>query len=250
MPGAKDNFIEYLAAYGFQWDGKITYQSERHPLYREALEQLNNKALLYACDCSRKSIQTTSRLGSCGYIYPDTCREQEKPWQSAAIRIRTHDRSIGLEDPIQGPFYQNLHHDLGDFILQRRDGLFAYQLAVVVDDHHQQMTEVVRGFDILDNTPRQIYLQQQLGYSTPAYVHLPIITNNDGKKLSKQTYATPIHHENALAVLTYCWQALGQQPLPKHLKNIDTFWRYAIDLWDRNRIPKRQTITQSIQQSE
>ena len=175
IPGSADDILRTLDNYGFQWQGEVLYQTHRKPAYEEALQQLLANDLIYRCVCSRKALQEQAEQGELGIIYPGLCANKQHPENiESAIRIRTRNQHTEFEDQIMGRYGHNLKQDLGDFIVRRRDGLFAYQLAVVIDDEFQQITDIVRGIDLLDSTPRQIYLQQRLDYNTPTYAHLPI----------------------------------------------------------------------------
>src|SRR3954469_20414140 len=191
LPGADDAILDALSRLGLQWDGEVVYQSKRHDLYRRALERLRPDT--YWCSCSRREIADSSLgLATDGApIYPGTCRHGTKG-DRRALRLRTNAETIIFEDRVQGRQEQVLERAVGDFVLYRADGLFAYQLAVVVDDADQGVTDVVRGADLLDSTPRQIYLQRLLGMPTPRYLHVPVAVDAGGEKLSKQTGAQAV----------------------------------------------------------
>ena len=232
--GATENILQTLAAFEFEWDGDIMLQSRRYALYEQALERLNALGLIYPCSCSRKEISDSAAHGIEGSIYPGTCRERNLktgiPW---AWRIRTGTEEIHFKDAIQGEQSQLLSRDIGDFVLKRADGQYAYQLAVVVDDAEQGITHVVRGADLINSTPRQIYLQQILGYPTPVYAHLPLATNVQGEKLSKQTLAKSLDHGNPTLSLWNALKFLGQRP-PSELKGatLRNLWSWAIEHWN------------------
>jgi glutamyl-Q tRNA(Asp) synthetase len=245
MKGAADNILRTLEAFGFAWNDEVVYQSQRAKLYAETLNVLQNKQLIYPCTCTRKEIADSGNaLGIDGVIYPKTCLKHAPETDiHAAYRIMTLDKNIAFLDEIQGEITQNLARDVGDFILKRADGLFAYQLAVVADDAAQGITHIVRGADLLDSTPRQLYLQQVLGFATPNYAHIPIVANIVGEKLSKQTLAEPIdislpeyHILNALSFL-------GQQP-PAELKNanLNEIWCWATSNWKLSQVPKKRQV--------
>lgn len=238
---ATEAIIRTLALYGFEWDQPIVYQSQRLPLYLAALQTLSPH--LYPCHCSRKKLQAAAHSGDFGFIYPGTCRAKPLDLtESAAIRIKTLDQLICFHDQIQGIYCQNLAQELGDFVIRRADQTFAYQLAVVVDDAEQGITEIVRGSDLLDNTPRQLYLQQLLAYSPPSYAHIPIAINKLGQKLSKQSLApalTTQTHE-LLANLVKALQFLGQMPPESNsFSTLKEYWDWAIANWDLNKIPRQ-----------
>lgn len=211
--GARDSILRSLEAHGLLWDGEIALQSERDGLYEAALQQLVAADRIFYCDCSRKQLRQH------GGPYPGFCRDRrqvnyreasaEQP-ASHAIRLDVSDRpDIVFDDRILGPQQFELA-SLGDFIVRRRDSLFAYQLAVVVDDQQQGITDVVRGVDLLDSTPWQIELQRALGYRRPRYAHLPVLVHADGSKLSKQTGSKALDDRNASANLVTSLRRLGQ----------------------------------------
>lgn len=195
VPGSEDELLRTLEGLGLEWDGPLLRQSERFPAYEAALERLAVQGVLFPCSCSRKEILASApHAGEEGPIYPRTCREGLRAGQEArALRLRVDETPIFFVDRLYGPCQQNLAAEVGDFVLKRADGLFGYQLAVVVDDGASGVTEVVRGADLLASTPRQIYLQRLLGLPTPAYLHLPLALGDDGEKLSKRhlRYALP-----------------------------------------------------------
>lgn len=239
MPGAADGILRTLEAYGFEWDGPVLYQSRRRDAYEAALEQLQSAGLLYPCACTRKEIADSALRGIEGPVYPGTCRAGLHGRPARAWRVRTTMDETGFEDAIQGPLAQVLQRDIGDFVLKRADGLYAYQLAVVVDDAEQGITHIVRGADLLDSTPRQIYLQRLLQLPVPHYAHLPVVVNARGEKLSKQTLAAPLSDD---APTTTLWQALdflGQQPPPSLTTgNPADMWQWAYEQWDIRRAPR------------
>lgn len=209
QPGAADSILRDLEHFGLFWDGPVLYQSSRAEAYEDALRALARDGLTFDCSCSRRDISTVTADG----IYPGTCRSgPRRPDAALATRVRVDDDPISFEDGLQGTIRQALSHDVGDFLLKRRDGLVAYQLAVVVDDAAQGITDVVRGTDLLDSTPRQIFLQRLLSLPTPRYRHLPVVTSPDGSKLSKQTGARPVGDEAPAAALVRALAFLGQAP--------------------------------------
>jgi glutamyl-Q tRNA(Asp) synthetase len=224
VPGAADEILRALERLGLGWDGEVVYQSRRDALYREAMEKL--RAQTYWCSCSRREIADSSLgLATDGaHIYPGTCRARVAA-EGRALRIRTDRREIGFLDRVQGSQAQVLERDIGDFVLYRADGLYAYQLAVVVDDAAQGVTDVVRGADLLDSTPRQIYLQRLLGVPTPRYLHVPVAVNAAGEKLSKQTGAAPI--ELSFQTLRTALRFLGQ-PDAEDLQQAVRTWNPAL----------------------
>ena len=246
IPGAADSIINTLNRFGFQHDGEIIKQSQddRQQAYHRALQQLQKQDLVYACTCSRKQLRGHK-------IYPGTCRErnQKSSDQPHSLRIRVPDKTFALTDKIQGEFSQNLAADCGDFNLLRKDGLICYQLAVVVDDAFQGITEVVRGVDILDSTPRQLYLIQLLGYSVPDYVHIPVIVGADGHKLSKQTFAKEIHLQEPYPLIHLCLQLLGQNPPHLHARTAPALLDWASQNWSLDQISKTQSFDNPTEES-
>ena len=199
QPGGAEEILRALGQLGLTWDGEIVHQGARRSVYPRALEKLRHRT--YWCGCTRREIADSSLgLATDGArIYPGTCRDGIAPGRvPRALRVRTTAEPIGFTDRVQGPQEQVLERDVGDFVLHRADGQYAYQLAVVVDDAEQGVTDVVRGADLLDSTPRQIYLQRLLGYPQPRYLHVPAVVNAAGEKLSKHTGAPPIGKGNEL----------------------------------------------------
>jgi len=240
IPGAASHILRTLEAFGLYWYEAVLYQSQRLNAYRTTFEALYDQDSLYPCHCSRKSIEQCAHFGPVGYVYPGTCRNHRAPMtESAAWRIRTDDQPIQFADGIQGLTRHCLESESGDFVLRRADGIFTYQLAVVIDDAEQNITEVVRGADLLDITARQIFLQQLLGVPTPSYSHPPIALTVQGEKLSKQTGATPITADHAVPTLVKALRFLGQTP-PAELPRVDLndFWQWALTHWDPKRIPR------------
>lgn len=194
VPGSAEEILAALRRYALDWDGEIVWQSQRTSLYERAIAQLRAQGLVYDCACSRADLQraASAPLGA-EAVYPGTCRNGIAPGKVArAIRFRVPDEVIAFDDRIAGRIEENVAERSGDFVVRRADGLFAYQLAVVVDDGEQGVTQVVRGADLLASTPRQIALQRALGYPTPVYAHLPLVTNPDGSKLGKRDGALPL----------------------------------------------------------
>lgn len=244
VKGAADTILHQLESFGFEWDGPVLYQSERDSFYQEALQTLKDRQLIYPCTCTRKEIADSSTsIGIEGAIYPGTCLQQPiKSNAPAAWRLKTDNTSIHFTDTIQVEISQTLNTDIGDFVLKRADGLFAYQLAVVVDDAAQGITHIVRGADLLDSTPRQIYLQRLLHYPTPSYTHVPVACNADGEKLSKQTLAPAADIQKTSQTLIQVLDFLGHAP-PTALQNenTSTIWQWAISHWRLSNIPKSKT---------
>ncbi len=240
QPGATQLILSTLEAFGFEWDGPVLYQSTRATRYRESLEQLMHQHQAYRCCCSRK--QVLERTGS--NHYDGYCRLSPPPAAAAcAIRACCESIDIHLQDPVQGPQTYNLARAGGDFVIMRRDGLCAYQLAVVVDDADQKITCIVRGSDLLDETPRQIQLQRYFGFSTPAYAHIPVATTPDGQKFSKQNHAAPLVARNPVPALISALDFLGQSPAPE-LKDATTeeLLLWAVEHWTMDQIPKVRAL--------
>lgn len=232
MPGASDLILRQLEACGFEWDGDIRYQSRRHEAYEAALQQLHEQGELFWCRCSRADL---ARLAS--PAYPGTCRPFRSPRPEAAIRLVVDADPVQFTDGLFGAQQEDVAATVGDFVLKRRDGLYAYQLAVVVDDADQGITQVVRGADLLDNTARQIVLQQQLGLPTPEYLHLPLLVHPDGSKLSKQTFAPPLPLTETSPLLLRALGQLRQSPPPELVaERPATILDWAVRHWDRQRL--------------
>jgi len=241
QPGSAELILNALEAYGFEWDGAASYQSANRDAQDAAVAQLIEAQQAYPCGCSRRDLADVAE-GPLGAIYPGTCRTGFNG-SEYAIRVRTNDTPIHFDDHLQGRQTQRLQAESGDFIIRRRDGLIAYQLAVVVDDYLQGITEVVRGVDLLDSTPRQIWLQRLLGYPTPAYVHIPVAVNADGQKLSKNTGAPAIPVDDAGTTLVMALEALEQQP-PSQLRfePQEEIWAWALKNWSIKRLEERRTV--------
>jgi glutamyl-Q tRNA(Asp) synthetase len=262
--GAADAILRTLEACGLHWDGAVMYQSRRGAAYAAALARLQAQGLVYPCACTRREI-ADSHLnfarsahdtpfahasgrggggegpGDAARVYPGTCRNGIAPGKTPrAWRLRVDDTPVSFQDALQGKQGQDLAAEVGDFVLLRADGLYAYQLAVVVDDAEQGISDVVRGADLLNSTPRQIYLQHLLGLPTPRYLHLPAAVNADGEKLSKQTLAPPVDARDPLPALVQVMEFLGQAP-PQQLRRatVAEFWKWALANWKTERIARR-----------
>ena len=234
--GATEQIQTTLQAFGMHWDEAILYQSQRLARYQSLLEQLLSQDLLYPCSCTRKDLQHLPDTGMDGPVYPGTCRAgmRENSTQFA-YRLRTQPLRICFQDAVQGERCQSLETEVGDFIVRRADGIFAYQLAVVADDADQGITTVVRGADLLFSTPRQLYLQQLLGFAKPDYLHVPVALDAAGKKLSKSDQARSVDTQAPIATLNACLNFLGQEQI--HTDQLERFWSQAIANWQRARIP-------------
>jgi len=238
VPGSASDILRTLEVLGFEWSGEVLYQTQRKNAYLDAMQQLAQQHLIYRCTCTRSELQAISPNG----IYPGLCADKHHAEHNEhAVRLRVPDARFEFHDGVMGQYEQNLQKDVGDFVIRRRDGLFAYQLAVVVDDAYQGVTHVVRGADLLDSTPRQIYLQQCLNYPKTEYMHLPLAVNTSGEKLSKQTYAPHIRTDSA--VLFDALNFLGQQvPAQFEHESCDAIWTWAIANWRREKIPKTNRL--------
>ncbi len=240
VPGAADEILRALEALGMQWDGTVMRQSARHDAYRDALQRLRATGLVYPCTCSRREIADSAVAGMEGPVYPGTCRSGIAQGKNArALRLDTRGAAILFEDAVQGRVAVDLEQSIGDFVLQRADGVHAYQLAVVVDDAEQGVTDIVRGADLIGSTPRQIYVQRLLGFPPPRYAHLPVAVNEAGEKLSKQTFAAPVDAARPLPALVSVLAFLGHQP-PRELARgtVADFWKWALKNWDLARVPR------------
>lgn len=244
VPGAADAILRALERFGFQWQGTVMRQSERDRAYRSAAEILQRQGALYPCACTRKEIADSALACEGERVYPGTCRGGLPPGRSArALRARVADENICFSDRVQGRVCQNLAREVGDFVVRRADGLFAYQLAVVVDDAEQGVTEVVRGADLLGSTARQIHLQRLLGLTTPSYAHLPAAVNARGEKLSKQTLAPALDPERSVASLAAALEFLGQSP-PEGLARatLRELWQWTDANWSLARVPRLRSL--------
>ena len=237
VPGAADLIIRQLAAHGLEWDGPVCYQRQRGAWHRDALARLAAAGLLYCCTCSRQRLLTLDGR------YDGACRanhySRNPPRPEAALRIRVDEGQSGMSSDflLNMPFGDP--RQSGDFIVRRRDGLIAYQLAVVVDDAAQGITHVLRGADLFDSTPRQLYLLDRLQLPAPAYGHVPLVLGADGSKLSKQSLAPALREADAIANLHWalCWLGLGP---PRELIGLPPtdLLTWGVGQWSRSRIPR------------
>ncbi|MEK7991604.1 MAG: tRNA glutamyl-Q(34) synthetase GluQRS [Thiotrichaceae bacterium] len=236
IKGADKAILSVLHRFGMDWDGDIMYQSQRQLAYQDALDTLISLQLIYPCTCTRQRLK--------GKVYDAYCRQNTTiPNQPYALRVKVNTPTLQFSDNIQGDISQNMLTEIGDFIVKRKDGLFAYQLAVVVDDAAQGVTDVVRGCDLLDTTTRQLYLQQLLGFPQPNYTHLPVMVNADGLKLSKQNHAPTIDNQPILPLLYQALTMLGQSP-PADLihENLQIFWDWAIKHCSIDNVPLQMNV--------
>jgi glutamyl-Q tRNA(Asp) synthetase len=243
VPGAADAIQRTLHAFGFEWDEQVVFQHARLDAYDAALEQLDALGLIYGCGCSRAEIATRAQPGLEGLIYPGTCRDGLPAGRCArSLRLRTQVEPILFEDRIQGRQGHSIAESIGDFVLRRADGLHAYQLAVVVDDAWQNITHVVRGADLLLSTPRQIGLQRTLEWPTPSHAHIPLVLDEQGRKLSKSLAAAPVDEADPLPALRLAWRLLGQEPLDA-VGSPCEFWRRAAANWRIERVPPGSSLS-------
>jgi glutamyl-Q tRNA(Asp) synthetase len=238
MPGADKHILLTLEQHALHWDGDVLYQSSRHDRYREVLGDLQSRGLAYRCACSR------ARLATLNHIYDGHCRiNPPAADQPCAIRLQLPDQTIHFDDRIQGTQQQNLAAS-GDCIIHRKDGLYAYQLAVVVDDIEQGVTDVVRGSDILEATGAQIYLTGLLGGTSPRYAHIPVVLGDDGLKLSKQNHAKALDDSQPSYNLQRALAVLGQNPPPElEHETPEAVVKWAVAHWDSNKIQRKQSLT-------
>lgn len=237
IAGSADRILRTLLAFGMEWDGEVVRQSDRIDFYAAALRSLESRNLTFECSCSRLQLEDESR-------YPGTCRMHPAvSGAPTAIRLRVEPALIYFADRVQGAYRQDVAAAVGDFILKRRDQLHAYALAVVVDDAAQGVTHVVRGADLLDNTPRQIYLQRELGLPLPRYAHVPVLTEPDDTKLAKSRRSVRVDSVEALPQLLAVFSMLGL-PVPASLAGatLAEAWHWAIAHWDVNKAPKRLNV--------
>ncbi len=238
VAGAAENILRTLDAFGLHSDEPVLYQSLRTADYEEALRKLQSIGAAYPCSCTRKEIADSALNGIEGPVYPGTCRNGVPAGREGrAWRVRTNNNPVEFDDALQGRITQRPESEIGDFVVKRADGLFAYQLAVVVDDAFQGITHIVRGSDLLDSTPRQIYLQHLLGLRIPQYLHLPVAVNASGEKLSKQTLAAPVDETHPASTLLRVLNFLQQQ-FPQTLagSNVKTVLEWAIQNWHPERL--------------
>ncbi len=241
IPGATEHILRTLDAYGLHWDGEVVHQTARQELYQQVIRCWLEAGQAYYCDCSRQEIMAH------GNIYPGTCYQRQLPAAANhAIRLRVDSTALTLQDRLQGRFSQRLSESSGDFIIRRRDGIIAYQLAVVVDDIAQGVTDIVRGADLLDSTPRQLWIYHLLSQPTPRYLHVPLVMRPDGEKLSKRLGSAPLDPAQAAQTLHHALSVLAQHP-PAELANapVAQQLQWAITHWQPQRLPATLQILES-----
>jgi glutamyl-Q tRNA(Asp) synthetase len=241
QPVFADQILATLRAFDLNWDGDVVVQSAQKSHYAAAMSVLTHAGYTYGCECSRREIADSAHMGIDGPVYPGTCRAKSLPFDSVAVRFKVAEGRTDFSDRLQGAQSQDLASDVGDFVIRRRDQLFAYQLAVVVDDFRAGVTDVVRGADLLDSTARQIALQRALGYPTPRYLHIPVATNREGEKLSKQTLASPVDAEDRLGVLRGALRFL-RQPDDHPAATCRQLLDLAAAHWRPDAIPARRSL--------
>ncbi len=239
-PGADKAILTTLKRFGFRWDKEPIRQSDRTVRYQWALARLTGQNLVYACDCSRKRIREAGLAGVEGPRYPGYCRHRGLSDDGKiALRVALPNETLCIDDAIQGRLCQQLAVEVGDFVIRRADRCFAYQLAVVMDDADQGISHVIRGADLLQSTPRQVWLQHRLGLATPQYAHAPLARDAQGRKLSKQDMARPVDAANPLPTLRAAIAFLGQ-PTAEVSSDLESFWRQAIDNWSLDRVASKR----------
>lgn len=243
VAGATDEILLTLEQFGFEWDGPVSYQSQRIDYYQNAVDTLLQNGLAYPCGCTRKTIAAAQSEADKKHIYPGTCRHGLAGKSPRMIRINTSGHESHFIDQIQGQCDYQLEKDTGDFVIHRADGLIAYQLATGIDDAEQGISDVIRGYDLLDSTPCQILIQQSLGLSTPTYGHLPIVQNSQGQKLSKQNLAPSLNSTEANALICQAMNFLGQNvPVELAQEPLQDLWNWSIKNWDISLVPRQQFI--------
>lgn len=239
VEGATDDILFALEAFGFEWDGPVEYQSKQFDRYQQTLQSLFNQGLCYACECSRRTLRDSGvKNGSLGLIYPGFCRKKALDKKGHSIRINTKGSGVvQYVDQVYDAVEFNISARLGDFILRRADGIYAYHLAVTVDDERQGVNQIVRGADLLEATCLHLFLQQILGYKRPDYLHIPLVRNAAGDKLSKQTGASAIDVKQKNPLLIKALEILGQ-PVDSAMQqaSVSEILNSAVAAWDHNRI--------------
>lgn len=240
VAGAQAAILQTLDSYGLHWDGEVVYQSLRHDAYQQVIDRLLAQGLAYACTCSRKQLEPYQG------IYPGTCRNAGHTTEDAAIRVRVPELLYRFEDRVQGAYSQHLGRESGDFVIRRRDGLYAYQLAVVLDDAWQGVTDIVRGADLLDSTPRHLYLQELLGLPQPRYLHVPLIIQPDGNKLGKSYRSPPLDPDQAAPLLVRALRALGQAPEADLADgSVQDVLGWGVAHWNNDAIPRVRSVAEA-----
>lgn len=240
VTGAADDILRTLDTFGLHWDEQVIYQSQRHQAYRDALAQLKALGLTYYCNCTRKQIH------SAGDYYQGQCRNKQLGAENAALRLKTITPVNVFNDQLHSDIAINPALAAEDFIIHRKDGLFAYNLAVVVDDIYQGITEIVRGADLIEPTGRQIYLYQQLGAAVPTFLHLPLVSNPSGDKLSKQNHAPSLNKAKVKPLLIAAFAFLGL-PVTRDLNDlsVEQLLQWGVEHWSIENLPRQKSIIAS-----
>lgn len=239
-PEHADTILRQLEAHGLHWDETVRYQSQHEDAYQAAFEQLRRQGLCYRCICTRARLADTALPGVDGPVYPGTCRDADHPRDDLAWRLRLPNGSISMDDPIHGHIERDLGRDIGDFVIRRADGRIGYQLASVVDEQQQGITDLVRGADLIGSSLRQKHLMQHFGHPLPNLLHIPVLLDSRGNKLSKQNHASPINAETAAQNLVRGLNLLGQAPFAADWHGrVDDILRTAIRNWNPASIPRR-----------
>ena len=240
VAGSTDEILFALEAFGFEWDGAIEYQSNKFGNYRQVLDELIDRDYCYACECSRRSLrEANAKSGPLGLIYPGICQSKKLGQENHSIRVRTLNSDIiHFVDQVFGTVEFDITRQLGDFVLRRADGIFAYHLAVVIDDERQGINQIARGADLLEATCLHLYLQKLLGYNQPEYMHIPLVRNARGDKLSKQTGATAIDLDKKAMHLIAALKTLGQ-PVNADMQQatVHEILNTSVNAWDYTKIP-------------
>lgn len=248
-PGATDEILHQLEVHGLHWDETPRYQTRHVSEYADALMRLREERCVYACMCTRAQLKTESRSGLDGPVYSSHCRDLRLADANHALRLRVSGTDITFDDGWQGRQRRNLESDIGDFVIRRRDGTAAYQLACAVDEAAMSVTDIVRGTDLLGSTFMQLHVMELLGLRRPQYRHLPVLTATDGRKLSKQNRAAPIEAARAAVNLWSCLDALGQHPPPQlRMASVDEILTWARAHWTPTRVPARASISIEVEQ--
>lgn len=236
------SILKTLEKFGFEWDGPVVYQSQRTAIYQDYFTTLKNRGIVYGCACSRKELAGNPKGIDGAPLYLGKCCQGITDGRAVrSWRLQVPDDPITFEDRIQGTQTQHLAQDVGDFVVRRADGLFAYQFAVVVDDIEQGITDIIRGADLLDSTPRQIWLYRCLDHTPPSYAHLPLAVNSHQEKLSKQTLAPSVSSHDPVPLLRNVLSFLGI-PINADTDSLADFWKLAISSWDIGKVYKKQKI--------
>jgi len=235
VKGMADIQLKQLDDFGFKWDGQVLYQSTRFNAYEDIIQQLLSTEQIYACECTRKQLKETAQASQIGFIYPQTCLDKQLKVQSHSLRFITDHKDISFIDKVYHQQKFNIQNLSSDWVIKRVDGIYAYHLAVVIDDAYQGITEIVRGFDVLPLTPLHLDLQNRLNIKTPSYLHHPLIQKN-GQKLSKQNHAEAINQQHKIKTLNFILKALGQDTIESD--DLNSFWILAKKQWNQNLIPQ------------